>query len=78
MIITMPEWFQLYLGRLTPAQKGDLGCWILQERNDNKTTTEIMAIIDPGTEKLVRAEDVHQTGCVCADCAGAALTSDND
>ncbi len=25
-----------------------------------------------------RAQDRHQTGCICADCSGAELTADND
>ncbi len=78
MTITMPDWFQSYLGKLTPEQKGELGCWILQQPDDNQITTEIVAVIDPGAAVLRRPEDVHQAGCVCADCAGAQLTSEND
>ena len=46
LIQTMPVWFKQWLEYLPAEQKAELSCWILQESNDNKITTAIIAMID--------------------------------
>lgn len=41
-------------------------------RERKEFIAKLQAILDE------RAQERHQTGCICADCSGAELTADND
>ena len=74
---------KIYLGDGVYAdeQSGNL---VLTTENGISVTNEI--VLEPEVvsalqrflTKLSEQEPPHQAGCICADCSGAELTSDND